>query len=69
MTADVRRWFWLRLLHMAPRDIVDLQGRMQSIEEGLAHLKWCTGEALTVCAKRDGVLDRPEIVLDDEWSK
>ncbi len=63
----MRRWFWLRLLHMAPRDLVDLHGHMQSLEEGLQHLKDCTEQALRLCATIEGAPVRPEVVLDEEW--
>ncbi len=62
----MRRWFWL---HMAPRDIVDLHGRMQSLEEGLEHLKDCTSWALELCALDEGAPARPESVLEEEWTK
>ena len=46
-----------------------LQARVQSLEEGLQHLKDCAMWALEQCAQRDGSPVRPEAVLDEEWSK
>lgn len=46
-----------------------LQAEMQSLREGLEHLKDCATWAFEQCAQVEGSPVRPEAVLDEEWSK
>lgn len=46
-----------------------LQAEVQSLQEGLQHLKDCVMWALEQTAQREGSPVRPEAVLDEEWSK
>lgn len=46
-----------------------LAARVQSLEEGLEHLKLCVEEALRACLSHPSRGARPETILDDEWSK
>ena len=50
-----------------PDEIRD--ARIQSLEESIQHLKDCVMWALALTAERDGAPVRPEVVLDEEWSK
>jgi hypothetical protein len=46
-----------------------LEAEVASLREGLQHLKDCTMWALEQTATREGSVVRPEVVLDEEWSK
>jgi hypothetical protein len=46
-----------------------IQARIQEQAEAIQHLKECLMEALSLCAAVPGAPVRPEIVLDEEWSK
>jgi hypothetical protein len=50
-----------------PDEIRD--AKIQSLEEGLQHLKECVQEALMLTQAISGAPVRPEDVLDEEWSK
>jgi hypothetical protein len=46
-----------------------LEARVQSQDEAIQHLKDCVMWALQLCEPVEGAPVRPEVVLDEEWSK
>lgn len=67
--SRLSRWFWLRLLHAAPRDLVDLVGRVDDLDQSMRHLAYATERGLIQCQQREHTGVRPEDVFTEEWSQ